>query len=204
METILIVLAVCFIIGVYICLYLTNKTSSIRQYKQSEKIEEIIQKLTELEQQLQKCEQSLELLSSSQTHAKCVSSIDKQSMPLETRKSSKKEKHLGKKIFSEEQFTTNEISDFIDLAVLDGQLAEPSSGQTTYYRAWYSQNQLRYMFYSEKAAKAVNNYNAIIEPFCVLTKESRLSGNTHNIETISAGILNNDYTINKKAIIKLT
>lgn len=181
-----------------------NKRNSIRQLNQGINIEEIVSKLAEVEQHLKSCEQCLEYLSSSQMQKKSLSPIDKQGIPTEPRKSNKKDKHTGKKNLSEDQLMSDEITDFIDLAVSAGQLAEPTSGQTTYYRAWHSQNQLRYVFHSEKSAKAINNYNAIIEPFCNLTKESRLSGNTRNIETVTAGILNSDYSINKKAIIKLS
>lgn len=88
------------------------------------------------------------------------------------------------------------------LTVSDKKLSEALMGQASYYRAWRFKEKVLFEFSSEKTLKAINNRNAIIEPFCEKDPSSVPADQASNIEICKPGILNDDYTVNTKSIIK--
>ena len=90
---------------------------------------------------------------------------------------------------------------FIELAVINGSLVKEESEQT-YYRAWREKGQLLFEFVNnDRTRKAINNRTIIIEPFCIKLESSKSPDNSEEIETKTPGILNEDYTIRRKAEI---
>ena len=91
---------------------------------------------------------------------------------------------------------------YIELAVINGNLVEAESEQTTYYRAWRENGQILFEFVNnDRTRKAINNRTIIIEPFCIKLEYSKSPDVSVEIETITPGFLNDDYTLRKKAEI---
>ena len=90
---------------------------------------------------------------------------------------------------------------FIELAVINGSLVKEESEQT-YYRAWRENGQIMFEFVNnDRTRKAINNRTIIIEPFCIKQESSKSPDVSKEIETKTPGILNDDYTLRKKAEI---
>ena len=71
------------------------------------------------------------------------------------------------------------------------------------YRAWRCNGILYFEFYSiNEEKKAINNRTSIIEPFCDIDNGTIDPDSANYVETKEFGILNDDFTINKKTIIK--
>ena len=93
-------------------------------------------------------------------------------------------------------------SNYYELAVINGNLVEAESEQTTYYRAWRENGQILFEFVNnDRTRKAINNRTIIIEPFCIKLEYSKSPDVSVEIETITPGFLNDDYTLRKKAEI---
>jgi len=91
---------------------------------------------------------------------------------------------------------------FIELAVINGNLVKAESEQTTYYRSWREKGQILFEFVNnDRTRKAINNRTIIIEPFCIKLESSKSPDNSEEIETKTPGILNDDFTLKKKAEI---
>lgn len=91
---------------------------------------------------------------------------------------------------------------FIELAVINGSLVKAESEQTTYYRSWRENEQIMFEFVNnDRTRKAINNRTVIIEPFCIKLESSKSPDNSEEIETKTPGILNDDFTLKKKAEI---
>lgn len=90
---------------------------------------------------------------------------------------------------------------YIELAVINGCLVKEDSEQT-YYRAWRENGQLLFEFVNnDRTRKAINNRTIIVEPFCIKLENSKSPDLSEEIETKTPGILNDDYTLRKKAEI---
>ena len=85
----------------------------------------------------------------------------------------------------------------------DGKLINCEEGYPVYYRAWRESDWIKFEFVnSDRTKKAINNRSTFIEPFCNKTEESKFPDESDFIETITPGILNDDYTVKEKAIIR--
>ena len=90
---------------------------------------------------------------------------------------------------------------YIELAVINGCLVKEESEQT-YYRAWRENGPILFEFVNnDRTRKAINNRTIIVEPFCIKLESSRSPDVSEKIETKTPGILNDDYTLRKKAEI---
>lgn len=90
---------------------------------------------------------------------------------------------------------------FIELAVINGSLVKEESEQT-YYRAWRENGHLLFEFVNnDRTRKAINNRTIIVEPFCIKLESSKSPDLSEEIETKTPGILNDDFTLRKKAEI---
>ena len=93
-------------------------------------------------------------------------------------------------------------SDFIALTVVNGNLSKAESDHTIYYRSWRNKDKLLFEFVNnERTRKAINNRTIIIEPFCIKQENSKSPDISEEIETIIPGVLNEDFTLLKKAEI---
>ena len=93
------------------------------------------------------------------------------------------------------------LSNYYELAVINGNLVKAESEQT-YYRAWRVNGQLIFEFVNnDRTRKAINNRTIIIEPFCIKLESSKSPDISEEIETKTPGILNDDFTLRKKAEI---
>lgn len=89
----------------------------------------------------------------------------------------------------------------IELAVINGCLVKEESEQT-YYRAWKENGQMLFEFVNnDRTRKAINNRTIIVEPFCIKLESSKSPDASEEIETKTPGILNDDFTLRKKAEI---
>ena len=85
----------------------------------------------------------------------------------------------------------------------NGNLIHCEEGYPVYYRAWRERERIKFEFVnSDRTKKAINNRSTFIEPFCNKTEESKFPDESDFIETITPGILNDDYTVKEKAVIK--
>ena len=90
---------------------------------------------------------------------------------------------------------------YIELAVINGSLVKAESEQT-YYRAWRENGQIMFEFVNnDRTRKAINNRTIIVEPFCIKLESSKSPDVSEEIETKTPGILNDDFTLRKKAEI---
>lgn len=93
-------------------------------------------------------------------------------------------------------------SEYKYLRVVDGgKLMLSPTKDNTYYRAWMAEGVLYYEFSSLKVGKAINNRTSIIEPFCDIYEGSIEPDKAVCVETKTIGILNSDFSINKKTLI---
>ena len=91
---------------------------------------------------------------------------------------------------------------FNELTVINGNLVKAESEQTTYYRTWRENGLLLFEFVNnDRTRKAINNRTIVIEPFCTKRDDSKSPDLSEEIETKTPGILNDDYTLKKKAEI---
>lgn len=90
------------------------------------------------------------------------------------------------------------------LAVSDGKLCPCEIGQTQYYRCWEYEGRLFFEFYCDKskAAKAINNRSAILDPFCVKNPNSVPVDSAKSMVIEEFGELDNDYNVLSKSQIK--
>lgn len=90
------------------------------------------------------------------------------------------------------------------LAVLDGKLTPCEIGQTQYYRCWEYEGRIFFEFYCDKskAAKAVNNRSAILEPFCVKNPNSVPVDSAKSMIIEQFGEIDSNYNIISKLHIK--
>lgn len=85
----------------------------------------------------------------------------------------------------------------------DGNLIHCEDGYPVYYRAWKERERIKFEFVnSDRTKKAINNRSTFIEPFCNKTEKSKFPDESDFIETITPGILNDDYTVKEKAVIR--
>ena len=85
----------------------------------------------------------------------------------------------------------------------DGNLVHCEKGYPVYYQAWRECERIKFEFVnSDRTKKAINNRSTFIEPFCNKTEESKFPDESDFIETITPGILNDDYTVKEKAVIR--
>jgi hypothetical protein len=120
------------------------------------------------------------------------------------KKRSKEQKAPKKESHQEEVINSARPEDveYIALTVTDGNLTIASTSQVSYYRAWEIDGDMFYEFYSDKTAKAINNRSVIIEPFCEKDPASIPADKASHIETTLFGLLNKDYSVKTKTIIK--
>ena len=98
--------------------------------------------------------------------------------------------------------TSNSLSGYSELTVLNGRLVKAESEHTVYYRSWRKKNKMFFEFVNnDRTRKAINNRTIIIEPFCIKQDDSKSPDLSEEIETKVPGILNEDYSIFKKAEI---
>ena len=117
----------------------------------------------------------------------------------------KKEKRESIKAEREDQFIVMpDETNFINLGVSEGRLVEVAGSQPSYYRAWESQGQRYYEFFCDEARlrKAMFNRAAVIDPYCDKQTDSVNPDEASNIETMDFGLLDKDFNIIKKTIIK--
>lgn len=85
----------------------------------------------------------------------------------------------------------------------DGNLIHCEEGYPVYYQAWRERERIKFEFVnSDRTKKAINNRSTFIEPFCNKTEKSKFPDESDFIETITPGILNDDYTVKEKAVIR--
>ena len=85
----------------------------------------------------------------------------------------------------------------------DGNLIHCEEGYPVYYRAWKERERINFEFVnSDRTKKAINNRSTFIEPFCNKIEDSKLPDESDFIDTITPGILNDDYTVKEKAVIR--
>lgn len=85
----------------------------------------------------------------------------------------------------------------------DGNLTHCEEGYPVYYRAWKERDIIKFEFVnSDRTKKAINNRSTFIEPFCNKIEDSKLPDESDLIDTITPGILNDDYTVKEKAVIR--
>lgn len=85
----------------------------------------------------------------------------------------------------------------------DGNLIHCEEGYPVYYRAWKERERMYFEFVnSDRTKKAINNRSTFIEPFCNKIEDSKLPDESDFIDTITPGVLNDDYTVKEKAVIK--
>ena len=98
--------------------------------------------------------------------------------------------------------TSYSLSGYSELTVLNGRLVKAESEHTVYYRSWRKKNKMFFEFVNnDRTRKAINNRTIIIEPFCIKQDDSKSPDLSEEIETKVPGILNEDYSIFKKAEI---
>lgn len=85
----------------------------------------------------------------------------------------------------------------------DGNLIHCEEGHQVYYKAWKEGERIKFEFVNnDRTKKAINNRSTYIEPFCNKIEDSKLPDESNYIDTITPGILNNDYSVKEKAVIR--
>ena len=88
------------------------------------------------------------------------------------------------------------------MTVVNGNLVKAESEQTTYYFTWCEKGDILFKFVNnDRTRTAINNRTIIIEPFCIKLENSKSPDSSEVVETITPGILNEDYSLRKKAEI---
>lgn len=101
-----------------------------------------------------------------------------------------------------EPIISDKNSIYNDMTVANGSLVKAESEQTTYYRTWCEGGEILFEFVNnDRTRKAINNRTIIIEPFCIKLEYSKSPDSSEMVETITPGILNEDYSLRKKAEI---
>lgn len=172
-------------------------------------------KIVELETILSGKDEEIENLSKQLSEKdKVIESLRKQIIELNTSSSrssmtsndsNKQEDNIEKKDVGDNKNTnSNPFAgklNYIELAVINGSLVKEDSEQT-YYRAWRENGQMLFEFVNnDRTRKAINNRTIIVEPFCIKLESSKSPDISEEIETKTPGILNDDYTLRKKAEI---
>lgn len=185
------------------CLLLFSKHKKENETATNSPEEHLMKRIKVLENRIGRCEDFVK----NANVCKPISENQEQSVEIVKENISKpkskknKEKYLSKEQQGEKTIQSQDV-EFVALTVTDGQLSIALPSQVAYYRAWTSNGKIFYEFYSEKTAKAINNRNAIIEPFCEKDPTSVQVDKASAIETCQFGTLNSDYTLNTKTIIK--
>lgn len=122
-------------------------------------------------------------------------------------KGKKEEKKVEEKKVVKKEESLNikpEGTVFTNLGVSEGKLVIISGNQPSYYREWEFQGQKYYEFYCDdsRLKKAINNRSAVIDLYCEKHPDSINPDDAIRVETIEYGLLDNDYNIKQKAIIK--
>ena len=207
------------VIGIFIETKISNKKQRIRVEEINIKKNRISENLdlresnVKLEKQLSGKNEEIESLQSQLSKKeKEIESLRSQIKALSNRNikpsydSNKQEDYNEKKDVDENKNTNSNPLvgqlNYIELAVINGNLVKAESEQTTYYRAWMEKGQILFEFVNnDRTRKAINNRTIIIEPFCIKLEHSKSPDVSEEIETITPGILNDDYTLRKKAEI---
>lgn len=92
---------------------------------------------------------------------------------------------------------------YTDLAVVDGKLVPWSMGKTSYYHYWEYEGRYFFEFFCEqtKAAKAINNRSAIIDPFCQKDSSSVAVDKANSMIIDKFGELDSELNVISKSII---
>ena len=176
-----------------------------KQFKRVEKYEEKVDNLekknSELEKKVKELSNQLEVL------RKDIKAIQEQDIKFSSN-SSNKSLSMSSNITNKKK-TNNEnglpIATSYERLTLggNGNLIHCEEGYPVYYRAWKENEVIKFEFVnSDRTKKAINNRSTFIEPFCNKIEESRLPDESDFIETITPGILNDDYTVKEKAVIR--
>lgn len=93
----------------------------------------------------------------------------------------------------------------VELTIANDKLIPCTLGKTVYYHCWEYENKIYYDF-NEKTpilAKIINNHSSIIDPFCVREFGSATWEDAKSIKGTTYGILDDNYNIIEKLIIKV-
>ena len=191
-----------------ICFLFYSRTQKNRVIVADSLNDEVMKRLRVLENRLTRCEDFVIKMNTSNavqtSHVNTdVETITLKQKPAKSKKNkekyvSKKQQPIGEDIVTPQP----QNAEFVTLTVMNGSLVVASPSQGAYYRAWTSNGKILFEFFSDKAAKAINNRSVIIEPFCDKDSASVPADQASNIETCQYGTLNSDYTLNTKTIIK--
>lgn len=93
----------------------------------------------------------------------------------------------------------------VELSISNDKLIPCTLGKTVYYHCWEYENRMYYDF-NEKTSileKIINNHSSIIDPFCIREVESSTWEDAKTIKGIAYGIVDENYNIIEKLIIKV-
>lgn len=186
---------------------LSNKDRSI--VKKNKELQDDNQKLrnkiSELEQQLSQKNTDIRQLNKEKTRLEDRIKLMSRSTNEQANEDSGNKQNIGDErsnVKIENKIPVVSQTDYNDLTVLNGNLVKAEYEHTIYYHSWRSDGKLLYEFVNnERTRKAINNRTIIIEPFCIKQESSKSPDVSEEIETMVPGILNEDYTIAKKAEI---
>lgn len=197
---------------VFFVYWLRSRKKSVKKdsnaLTNSEKIELLEKRIVELAIRLESIDSlSRQMMVSSTkkeplTDQQCTVSLQ------QTKKERKKEKYAPKvktnsnKSNLEAAKPDNIVYTF--LRVSEGKLEPTSQFQTSYYRAWQFQGKILYEFYCEPQymKKVINNHSSIIDPCCMKSQESVSPEEANRIVTEEFGVLDSNYSIITRTIIK--
>ena len=183
-----------------------NKISENSELKKEKKeFEKKISKKDEeikmLRKELSEKDEEIAFLNSQIMELKSSSRNNMSSNESNKQEDNKENNDLGEKYKTSSKIFVGH-SNYYELAVINGNLVKAESEQTTYYRAWRENGQILFEFVNnDRTRKAINNRTIIIEPFCIKLEQSKSPDVSEEIETITPGILNDDYTLRKKVEI---
>jgi len=172
-----------------------------RVEKYEEKVDNLEKKNSELEKKVKELTNQLEAL---RKDIRIVQERDTKSSPSASKNSSPEFCDISNKRKANNE-NSHPIAISYERLTLggDGNLVLCEEGYPVYYRAWKERERIKFEFVnSDRTKKAINNRSTFIEPFCNKTEESKFPDESDFIETITPGILNDDYTVKEKAVIR--
>ena len=200
------------VLTVFFVYWLRGRKKSVKKgsiaLTNSEKIELLEKRIVELAIRLESIDSLSSQMMVSSTKKEPLTDQHSTVSLQQTKKERKKEKYASK-VKTHSNNSNLEVAKPVDvvytfLRVSEGKLEPTSQFQTSYYRSWQFQGKILYEFYCEPQymKKVINNHSSIVDPCCMKSHESVSPEEANRIETVEFGVLDSNYSIITRTIIK--